>query len=140
MPAYIESLTTNWFTVSDTSELQALVGRIECEPREGSGETLTVHQRDGQVRLTMFDCLDTRLDYYDDDLDDDVDFVEALVKLLAEGAVLRVTSVSWYKSEVARFMYTVYTADGRSYDMNTMAAESAAAKEFGIPASVLQAF
>jgi hypothetical protein len=140
MAAYIESLTTNWFTVADISQLHTLVGLIECDPRQGSGEELKVHERDGRVRLTMVDCIDTRLDYWDEEEEEDIDFVESIVGLLAEGAVLRVTSVSWYKGEVARFMYDVYTSDGRSYRMNTMSAESNAAKELGVSESVLQSY
>ena len=59
------------------------------------------------------------------------------MKLLAEGEVLRITTVSWYKSEIARFMYEVFTADGRTYKMTTMEAEDAAVQTLGIDRAVL---
>lgn len=136
--AYIESLTTNWFAVSSSEQLRQIVGMIECEPMQRSGKPLQVHEKDGKFRLTMMDCVDTRLDWWDEEEEEDIDFIESLVGLLAKGEVLRVTSVSWHKGELARFMYDVYTADGRTYSMNTMDAERQAAEQLGIPMSALQ--
>jgi hypothetical protein len=137
MGAYVESMTTNWFTVSDIAKLHTLIGMVDCDAMS-AGNELKVHTKDGKVRLTMYDCLNTQLSYWDEDEEEDIDLVESLVAMLVEGAVLRVTSVSWYKGELARFMYDVYTADGRSYSMNTMDVESAAAQELGVPESALQ--
>ena len=137
MAPYIESMTTNWFTVSDISKLHTLVGMIDCDATSPSNE-LKVHTQDGKVRLTMYDCLNTQLSYWDDEEDEQVDLVESLVAMLAEDAVLRVTSVSWYKGELVRFMYDVYTASGQRYSMNTMNAESAAARQLGVSKSELQ--
>ena len=110
---------------------------IDCEATS-AGSELEVHTKDGKVRLTMYDCLNTQLSYWDEEIEEDMELVESLVAMLVKGEVLRVTSVSWYKGELVRFMYDVHTADGRSYRMNTMDAESAAAEELGVPKSALQ--
>ena len=52
MGAYVESMTTNWFTVSDIAKLHTLIGMIDCDATS-AGNELKVHTKDGKVRLTM---------------------------------------------------------------------------------------
>lgn len=115
MSASIDTVTSNWFQVTDIDTLEEYVTRInenlECLP---SGESLTIHHHKGKIRLTGFDMIDQSLGFYEDEEEEEwIDLEEVIAEMLAEGEVFRLTSLSWFKGRLSTMFLSVYTWDGR---------------------------
>ena len=119
MPNTHTSITTNWFEVTDSRALEDVVEayKIGTQFRVAAhGEAVTLHHDEDQgYRITMYENVNASLTYYSDELDDEVVLTDQLRKLLAEDAVLRVTTVRWSSGEVD-FQEGVYT-QSRSEEM-----------------------
>ena len=115
MSSIINTYTTNWFTVKHLFIIEEYVQHInEKVEYLNSGAELTIHHHKGKIRLTAFDLIDQSLGYYEDEEEEEwIDLEDEIAKILEEGEVLRVTTVSWFKGRVDLISMTVTTWDGR---------------------------
>lgn len=115
MSSIISTYTTNWVKIKDDfrieEHIRCLNEKVECFD---SGDGFTVNHYKGQIRITAFDVIDQSFGYYEDE-DEEVwiDLEEEITGLLVEGEVLRVTSLSWFKSRLDSINISVTTWDGR---------------------------
>ena len=115
MSSTINTFTSNWFRVKHPYIVEEYVERInenaECLP---SGECLTIHEHQGNMRITAFDMVDQTLGFYEDEEQEEwVDLEEVIAEMLEENEIFRITSISWFKGRLSSMFMSVYTWDGR---------------------------
>ncbi len=139
MSSCIDSYVTNWFAVTDAEELNQLVESFQERTQfdhADSGEAIRLHERDGRHRITLYDNLDASLTAYDEYWGEECDLADQVAALLAEGEVLRVTYVSWFKGSIS-YGESVYTWDGRSESQYSHGIREGLATALDIPADKL---
>ncbi|MEE2643549.1 MAG: hypothetical protein VYD19_01335 [Myxococcota bacterium] len=139
MSASIDTVASNWFQVTDVDMLEEYVTQIndhlECLP---SGEPLTIHHRNGQIRLTGFDMIDQSLGFYEDEEEEEwIDLEEVIAGMLAEGEVFRLTSLSWFKGRLSTMFVSVYTWDGRRETRSLSEISGEISEKLGLEAKTL---
>ena len=124
MSSTINTYTTNWVKIKHVSiieeHVQYINEKAECLD---SGDLFTVNHHKGQIRITAFDVMDQSFGYYEDEEEEVwIDLEEEITGLLAEGEILRVTSLSWFKGRLESMSISVSTWDGRheTRDANTL--------------------
>ena len=116
MSSMINTYVTNWVKVKNDSIIEEHVTylneKAECLP---GGSLFEVNYHKGQIRITAYDVIDQGLGYYEDEETEEgwIDLEDELVELLAEGEVLRLTTLSWFKGRLESLDVTVSTWDGR---------------------------
>lgn len=115
MSSTINTYTSNWFQVKDLDQIEEYVVRInETVEYINPNEELTIHHRNGQIRLTAFDMIDQSLGFYEDEEEEEwIDLESKIADMLEEGEVFRLSSISWFKGRLSHVNFSVYTWDGR---------------------------
>ena len=137
MSSTLSSYVTNWFKVTDPEKLEELVAKTSFTCTS-FGEDIRLHHNDGKYRVTVYDAYDASFTYYDEndpicqEYDEPVSLDESIAKLLAEGEVLRLSTIVWFKGRLDYFNVTVYTSDGRSASRGQDTMYGELAKELGL--------
>ena len=116
MSSMINTYVTNWVKVKNDSIIEEHVTYLNEKAECLSGGSLfEVHYHKGQIRITAYDVIDQGLGYYEDEETEEgwIDLEDELVEMLAEGEVLRLTTLSWFKGRLESLDVTVSTWDGR---------------------------
>ena len=116
MSSIINTFTTNWVKVTDSSSIEEHVERLNEKAECLSGGNLfTVDYYKGQIRVTAYDVIDQGLGYYEDEEEEEgwIDLEDEITGSLAQGEVLRLTTLSWFKGRLESMEVSVTTWDGR---------------------------
>ena len=134
MSATSYSVVTNWFKVKDVGAVQSIVDKMAeaQQGREGvGGEVIQLHERDDEIKLTMYEIQDGALEYYDGEADDYVYVSGVLEEQLTEDTVLEMTEITWFNGEISYICQNVQTSKG-SFSMTLSEVNDLAAEKLGI--------